>query len=487
MKKLSFITLACVAAFALASCDKESEVIPQSGVTLDSSEITLGIGEYAELGAKINPSNATSNYLKWASSDTKVATVTGHGQVIAVGANTSKIGNGTATITATTVDGNQVASCKVNVKPVRATGVSINKSSVEVDVRDSVKIEALVAPKSAVALASPDSKSATYNTNKWLKWSSSDPAVAVVDNNGTAWEQDKTTVSVKGIKEGTATITVETLDGGYKATTQVTVKAPAVIDNWVNDSASSIEFKMGGDADVKNAAGWLKYDAKTKTVSWTENTTGAVRSDTLRMKGAMAVITQISENDFGTWTLRAKLFDPNKSAGKGNTNACETSVTIAGKAGENGNNITIKGLYKEAAVEGKLDIDYSAKTYKLGVYLSKTLVYDAGNGAYCVLLPECASAASGSYWTGYNFCPAADNAFSSTNSDWLWFEQVDGSADKLKYQYYGAGQISENGKYRYCGLSFVKASATAITGTSYDVIYQANYNGSNPESMYFKK
>lgn len=478
-----------------AGCSKDEDFVKQEGVTLDKSTLTLNVADFVELGAKINPESATSNYLIWKTSDSKIATVTGHGQVAAIGPDYNKIGDGTAKITATTADGKQVAECVVTVKPVKATGVTIEPEvvegvtvtgqTVEIEENASVNLKAIVAPNNAKPVSTPDPNTASYNTNKWLTWESSDPSVATIEGDNAEAEKF---ITAKGHKEGTSTITVKTDDGGFVGTITVKVKAPAMIDLWVSDEASSCEFKMGGKADAENAGKWLKYDAKTNTVSWTANTTGAVRSDTLEMVGAKAIITQISEKDFKNMTLKAKLFDPNKTLGKGNTNASETAVTFEAAKGENGNNVTIKGLYLDAAIEGKLDIDYENKSYKLGVYLSHDKIYDAGNGKYCVVLPG--TSANGTVWGAYNFCPSADKAFSDTNYDWLWFNLNDNG--DLKYQYANAsskfvGQASANDKFWICALSIVKASATAITGTAYDVVYQANYNGSNESGMWFAK
>ena len=179
----------------------------------------------------------------------------------------------------------------------------------------------------------------------------------------------------------------------------------------------------------------------------------------------------------GKWTMKAKLFDPNKTLGKGNTAAYTTTLTFSAAEGENGNNIKIKGLYLDSEVEGKVVI--AGSSVKIGVYVSSKKIYSAGDGKYCVLLPECSQINT---WGKYEFCPSADQAFSSTNYDWLWFDYS--AADKtLKYVYANAGQKSENDAYYYCGLSFVTASETEITGSSYDVIYQANYNGSNTEGI----
>ena len=169
----------------------------------------------------------------------------------------------------------------------------------------------------------------------------------------------------------------------------------------------------------------------------------------------------------------------------GSKNDFTTTVTISLANGENGNNVTISGLYPGTSVEGKVDIDYEGMTAKIGVYCSSKKIYKSSLG-YVALLPECASAASGSYWTGYNFCAKNPGDFSDTDYDWLWFTLND-DYSVAKYQYYGAGQFSANGNYKYCGLSFVVASETAITGTAYDLIHQANFNTNNSESMYFKR
>lgn len=52
-------------------------------------------------------------------------------------------------------------------------------------------------------------------TNKEVTWTSSDESVVTVDENG----------GVTAIAEGTAIITVETVDGGFTADTAVTVEA----------------------------------------------------------------------------------------------------------------------------------------------------------------------------------------------------------------------------------------------------------------------
>lgn len=180
------------------------------------------------------------------------------------------------------------------------------------------------------------------------------------------------------------------------------------------------------------------------------------------------------------WALNAKLFDPNGILGKGNTVAYTVGLTVTEHEGENGNNVLIKGLFLDAEIEGK--IEYNGESIKrIGFYLNSKKFYKADATRYCVLVPECTP--KGVYWANYNFFPYKDKEFSDNNYDWLWFDVASGGKT-AKYQYRNAGQVSPNGKYIYCGLSFGLASQTSVTSTAYDVIYQANYNTSDDYSMW---
>ncbi len=85
----------------------KSNAVSVTGVSLNKSSISLKIGETDTLTATVSPSNATNKNVSWKSSDNSVATVE-NGLVTA-------IGEGTATVTVTTDDGNKTASCTVTV------------------------------------------------------------------------------------------------------------------------------------------------------------------------------------------------------------------------------------------------------------------------------------------------------------------------------------------------------------------------------------
>lgn len=83
------------------------QTIPVTGITLDKTSSKLQIGNSQTLVATVAPTNATNKTLSWTSSNSIVAT-------IANGVVTAKA-TGTATITATTLDGGKIANCNVTV------------------------------------------------------------------------------------------------------------------------------------------------------------------------------------------------------------------------------------------------------------------------------------------------------------------------------------------------------------------------------------
>ena len=161
--------------------------------------LTLTAEDTRTLSASVNPANASVQTIIWNSSNPFAASVDSNGVVTAVGA-------GTATITASTLDGGWYTTCTVKViaKPVGVISVSLNKATLTLTEGDSETLFASVNPTDA--------------TNKKVSWSSSSANVATVDSSSGA---------VKAIAAGTATITATTEDGGKTATCTVTVTAQA--------------------------------------------------------------------------------------------------------------------------------------------------------------------------------------------------------------------------------------------------------------------
>jgi hypothetical protein len=108
--KLIAIILGILLPFVLPMCtnpliEDSPEIIPLSGVSLNSSTLALVVSETEALLATVRSGNAVT----WTSSDDFIASVSNSGLITA-------LAEGDATITVTTVDGNHAASCSVTVK-----------------------------------------------------------------------------------------------------------------------------------------------------------------------------------------------------------------------------------------------------------------------------------------------------------------------------------------------------------------------------------
>ncbi|MBQ8070492.1 MAG: Ig-like domain-containing protein [Bacteroidales bacterium] len=147
-----------------ASClvTVSKNVIPVTSVSLDKKSLHLNKGGSYTLNATIYPSNATVRTISWTSSNASVASVDSNGKVTGTGA-------GEATITAE-ADGVS-ATCEIRVK-LPFESLSLDKTSVTMTEGESSSIMAIVKPSDA-----------EYT----MTWSSSDDAVASVDNEGTVF------------------------------------------------------------------------------------------------------------------------------------------------------------------------------------------------------------------------------------------------------------------------------------------------------------
>ena len=160
-------------------------------IKLNKTKATLSKGGTVTLKATITPSNATNQTLTWTSSNSKVAKVSSSGKVTAVK-------NGTATITCKSSNG-KTATCKITVKNIPVTGITLDKTSVLADRGVVFTIKATFSPTNA--------------TNKDITWTTSDKSVATVSSSG----------KVTAVGSGICKITAKTKDGGYTAVCEVKV------------------------------------------------------------------------------------------------------------------------------------------------------------------------------------------------------------------------------------------------------------------------
>lgn len=462
MKKiLSSIFSALIILCAFSSCEKEVTIVDAEGITITPAKASVSHHGVMTLTATVSPDNATSKAIKWATKDKSIATVSKYGVV-------EGIKPGTTTITATTNDGYFSATCEVTVTPIAITGVTLDKTTAEVVEDDSFTLKATIAPANASV--------------QDISWSSSDETVAVVDDNG----------KVTGKTMGTATITVTTKDGGKTASCVVTVKvripdSVEQVEIWKTDVAGYRAI-LGDDTD--KTSGFLKYSAKDKVVTWEANTTGKPRTGEIEFaNGSKLTVTQIEAKDFvGDWTFTGKTFAPNNKLGIAAGNTTKTKVKIEAKEGQTAkdggkditNNLTISGLINTYVAEAVADIDYDAKSFRIGIFFDGENAQAVETGkagfGYITLLPEL-----GSGWGSYNFCPVPFN--NETNKGWLWLV-----TDDFSNMHYGKSDwIKCDGKdilgLAFCACKSAKPTASDYASVNvaggYDVIYQCNTGGAN--------
>jgi uncharacterized protein YjdB len=248
-----FSTLVCGAAVAVSmtGCGGDKTVSVE-GVTLSQSKLSLKVGSESKLTATVTPADATDPTVTWKSGNESVATVT-DGVV-------KGLSEGTATISVVTTDGLKTASCLVDVTDYHAESVALSQTSdITLTKGGTVTLTATVSPDNAV--------------NKNVTWSSSDPAVATVSQNG----------EVTAVGGGEATITVTTVDGQKTASVKVIVNVPVqgvalsenslTIYEGVPYTALKVTFTP---EDCSNKEVELTYDEKVLTVSVAEDGTVTV-------------------------------------------------------------------------------------------------------------------------------------------------------------------------------------------------------------------
>ena len=65
----------------VAVIPKGGSLVKATGISLDHTSLTLGVGEYQKIIASISPGNATVQAVEWVSDNPNIATVTPYGRV----------------------------------------------------------------------------------------------------------------------------------------------------------------------------------------------------------------------------------------------------------------------------------------------------------------------------------------------------------------------------------------------------------------------
>ena len=190
-------------------------VIEVDSVSLDRDTLNMEVGESEHLSATISPADATKKRLVWSSSNPKVAEVDQDGNVKAVCA-------GNAVITVTSKNGKS-ASCSVTAVGAPVTGVALDKETYSIAKGQTGVLRATVYPENA--------------GNKNVIFTSSDPGIVTVDNDGI----------LNAIDYGTVTITATTEEGGFTDSCVVTVKKGSIKITGLSVSYGSMSGMTVGE------------------------------------------------------------------------------------------------------------------------------------------------------------------------------------------------------------------------------------------------
>ncbi len=247
-----------------------------SGVTFTSSAESIREGDLFK-PLLIFPADA-NKAVTWSSSSDAIATVSSSGVITGESV-------GIATITVTITDGMATAKLLVTVTPISVTSVSVDSSTVSLDVRETSRVVVTVFPADA--------------TNKAVTWSSSSDAIATVSSSG----------EITGESVGIATITVTTTDG--MATVEVVVTVTIGVSGVSIDSVGGVSIDNSAanmmrhtislpvgetvravttvfPADATNkAVRWFSFNSFVATVSSSGEITGeSVGTTTIRVSTA---------------------------------------------------------------------------------------------------------------------------------------------------------------------------------------------------------
>ncbi len=157
------------------------------GLRIDHSSIFIDIDDSTNVTAIISPSTATSKDVEWVSLNQNIATVNENGKIVGISA-------GETLIRVQSKDGKHKAFCLVSVAPVTTDYIVVSAAGVSTTrlPGEAVQLYATIMPENA--------------SNKIVKWTTSNPAVATVNANG---------LVVFGSTAGTAVITA--MSDGYAA------------------------------------------------------------------------------------------------------------------------------------------------------------------------------------------------------------------------------------------------------------------------------
>ena len=263
------------------SSDNQDNV--QKKVILNYSSLNLYVGNSAQLAVTVEP-YSTSDRIVWSSNNLKVATVE-NGKVTAKKA-------GTVEITVTVNDlYTEKCTVKVQEKPaqkpsnpskpsvVNPTGISVNKSRVDLIVGHSIQVNATVSPNNA--------------NNKSVTWSSQNTRVATVHNG-----------KITAVGTGSTLVLAKTYNG-KTASVRVYVRSNAIAVDKIRLNVTN--FTIRKKESYTLSATITPSNASNKTITWTSSNTSIATVSGGKVTGKKAGTVTITAKTHNGKTATAKI------------------------------------------------------------------------------------------------------------------------------------------------------------------------------------
>ncbi len=239
---------------------KVEKYVEVNDLIIKQNDVTLNVGSSITVKTSIVPSDATNKKINWTTSDSKIVTVK-NGLIYGVS-------EGSAVVTATTLDNNITKTIKVTVVSVPLERLEIKEKSIELGISEEKTIKVQYLPSNT--------------TNKTLTWISNDPSIVSVNDKGV----------IKGITEGIGSVTVIGSNGyNEKIVCIVTYKQVAIKEANVKFQLdkNQVEIKKGGSytfAPVSNSNSNITYTSSNPKIA-TVDSNGKV-------KGILEGVTKIT-------------------------------------------------------------------------------------------------------------------------------------------------------------------------------------------------
>ena len=253
-----YLTDAMITKMAQADANaiiKNKELFRTMSIKTDKSQYTIGTNESTNIKCTYSPSNLTKEDFSWTSSNPDVVRV--YWDKI------RGLKPGTATVTIKSLDGSYTKTVKVTVTSKNVQVVP-EKTSYSIGLNESVNIKCTYSPSNL--------------TKDDFSWTSSNPDVVRV-----YWDK------IRGLKPGTAKVTIKSLDGSYTKKINVTVSKQDV-----KVTPEKTSYSIGLNESINIKCTYSPSNLTKDDFSWTSSNPDVVRVywDKIRgLKAGKATIT----------------------------------------------------------------------------------------------------------------------------------------------------------------------------------------------------